>query len=387
MSRYDTPMAAVVLAALLLVTLLGVRLVAADGPDGVVVAGDAFVGADRPADLQDLATNSTGYDGQFVYRLALDPFTRDKTAYGITLDNPPYRQQRLGLPFVARAVHRATKLPLSTTLLIVNALALLAAAWAAAALAQRLHRHALWGVLVALSPGLVVAVCRDLTEPLATALLLLGLVAWTDRRWRLATLAFTGAVLTRETTLAVLFGLGLYEVYATVRGPDRRAIFSRAVGLLMPVVAAVRWQGHLKEVWGRLPVRANDGNVGIPVAHTVRTLLAGGGQWSDWHTKDALLAHLWVAERLVLVAILAATAYAVWRGTTSPALKAAWVTSALLALSAAWTRDVAFLRAANEALVIGLFVLLGSRTATARRALAATAGLSAVAALLYGALL
>ena len=44
---------------------------------------------------------SSGYDGAFVYRLALDPFTEQPVAHGITLDNPSYRQQRIVLPLVA----------------------------------------------------------------------------------------------------------------------------------------------------------------------------------------------------------------------------------------------------------------------------------------------
>ncbi len=371
------------LATTLLALLLGARVAIAGGPSGAVVAGDAFVGPGRPADLHVVHQDSTGYDGQFVYRLALDPFTRERTAYGITLDNPPYRQQRIGLPLTARVVHGTTRLPLSVSLLLVNAVALLAAAWAGAILAQRLGRNALWGVAVGLSPALVVAVTRDLTEPLATALLLAGLVAWTGRRTPLAIVAFTAAALTRETTVAALFGLGLWEAYVAVRGPGRARALARGAALLVPVAAVAAWQAHLHDVWGRLPLRATEGDIGLPFVHTVRTLLAGGGRWSDWYTKDALLAHTWVAERLVLVAILVATVSTL-RGRTQPALKTAWVAGAVLALSAAWTRDVAFLRAANEAIVVGILVLLGARTRAATAALAATAGLSLVVAALYG---
>src|SRR5215472_12480270 len=38
---------------------------------------------------------SNGYDGQFYYRLALDPANLHRTAFGITLDHP-YRLERIG---------------------------------------------------------------------------------------------------------------------------------------------------------------------------------------------------------------------------------------------------------------------------------------------------
>jgi hypothetical protein len=383
--RYDRPLAAVALAAVLLAALLGVRVTTGGGPSALVVAGDGFVGPDRPADLAVVHRDSTGYDGQFVYRLALDPFTRVETAYGIRLDNPPYRQQRIGLPLAAWALTRATPLPLSVTLIAINALAVLAATWAGAVLARRVGRHACWGVLLGLSPALVVATTRDLTEPLTIALLLAGLVAWTGRCPGLATVAFVAAVLTRETALAVLAGLGLYEAYALARGPARRAALRRAALLLVPLGAYAAWQVHLRAVWGELPLHATDGDVGTPFVQTVGTLLRNGGAWADWTSKDALLAHAWVGERVLLLALLAATAYLLRGSRVAPAVKAGWVLAALLALANTWTRDVAFLRAANEAIVIAILVLLGARGRVSTAALAGFAAMSLFVGALYGA--
>ena len=377
------------MAAVLLVLTLGAHMLTSGGPSSLVVAGDAFVGPDRPDDLAVVHEDSTGYDGQFVYRLALDPFTDDVTAYGITLDNATYRHQRIGLPFAAWAVSRAG-VPVSVALPLVNGLALVAAAWAGAVLARRMGRHALWGVLVALSPGLVVAVNRDLTEPLQTGLLLVGLVAWTGARtpWRTAAAValFTAAALTRETTLAVLFGLGVWELYVVVRRRELGAL-ARGALLLVPVVAVAAWQAYLGGVWGELPFAANEGDVGLPFLNTAETFLANGGDWSDWTTTDALLAHAWVAQRVLLAALLAYVFVTLLRGRAEAAVKAAWVVAALLALSAAWGRDVAFLRAANEAIVLAVLVLLGVRRRGATLALAGTAGSSLYVAAVYGVLI
>ena len=370
--------------------MLTAHVVTGGGLSAPVVAGDAFVGPDRPRDLAVVHADSTGYDGQFVYRLALDPFTRVRTAYGITLDNPPYRQQRVGLPFAAWTLAK-TGLPLSLCLLLLNAAALVAGAWAAAVLARRLGRHALWGVLVALSPGVVIAVNRDLTEPAQIGLLLLGLVAWTGRRTpaalAAATVAFTAAAFTRETTFTVLFGLGVWEVWRALRGTDRAAALVRAGALLVPVVLFALWQVHLRSVWGVLPVRANDGNVGTPFASWAAAFLAGGGDWSDWTSKDALLAHVWVGERVLLAGLLAYTAATLRRGTADVGLRIGWVVAAVLALSTRWTRDVAFLRASNESIVFAVVLLLGVRRRGATVALAGTAAVSAFVAVLYGVLL
>src|SRR5438105_5070374 len=41
-----------------------------------------------------------GYDGQYYYRLALNPFTSRAVEYGIRFDRPAYRSQRMLLPFL-----------------------------------------------------------------------------------------------------------------------------------------------------------------------------------------------------------------------------------------------------------------------------------------------
>jgi hypothetical protein len=75
------------------------------GPASFVVAGDQFVRvAAAPAGLP--VTHGPGYDGQFFYRLSLRPWTQQRTEFGITLDEPAYRQQRIVYPLVSFVVAR-----------------------------------------------------------------------------------------------------------------------------------------------------------------------------------------------------------------------------------------------------------------------------------------
>src|SRR5713226_6570903 len=65
-----------------------------------VIAGGANVDASKVPPGLTVIPNIGGYDGVWFYRLALDPFTTAQTAYGIRLDNPSYRQQRIGYPLI-----------------------------------------------------------------------------------------------------------------------------------------------------------------------------------------------------------------------------------------------------------------------------------------------
>ena len=67
----------------------------ASDPARFVFAGDEFCDPARVPSNLPVGIDSAGHDGQFYYRLALDPFSAEPTAFGIRLDNPPYRQQRI----------------------------------------------------------------------------------------------------------------------------------------------------------------------------------------------------------------------------------------------------------------------------------------------------
>ena len=127
-----------------------------------------------------------GYDGQFYYRFAFDPFNWHLTAYGITIDHP-YRYTRIGYSVAAWLLSgggHGRLLPLA--LVLVNLAGVAAMAWLGGLLAQTAGRHALWGLLFAAYFGLVVSVGRDTSEPLADACLLGGLLAYRHRRFPLA---------------------------------------------------------------------------------------------------------------------------------------------------------------------------------------------------------
>jgi hypothetical protein len=84
------------------------------------------------ADPASLPTNlvlqpNLGYDGQFYYRLALNPFDLHATAYGITVDTP-YRFIRDGYPFLAWFLAAGQHDLVPVTLIAVNVLAI-AAQW------------------------------------------------------------------------------------------------------------------------------------------------------------------------------------------------------------------------------------------------------------------
>jgi hypothetical protein len=202
-----------------------------------------------------LLVPSAGYDGQFYYRLALDPANWDKTAFGITMDQP-YRYTRVGYPIIAWLVSLGQHQLVTVALVAVNLLGMAAMAFLGGVFARESGRHALWGLAFAAYFGLVISVGRDTAEPVAEACLLGGLLAYRraslpdrpeprTRGWSvLAAALFAYAALTRETTLLVPAAIAVTRLVVMAR---RRTL---------PGWADLAWAGPAA-VYGLLEVAAH----------------------------------------------------------------------------------------------------------------------------------
>lgn len=155
-----------------------------------------------------------GYDGQFYYFLAVDPANGKDY-----MDNSGVIYSRIGYPMTVRALSGGNPVLVPYMMMLVN---ILAAVGGTLAVAFFLKRHGLppaLALVYGLYPGLIMAVLRDLTEPLAFALAAGALLVFDARsKWRLlgSGALFGLAMLTRETValfpailaLALLVGVG-----------------------------------------------------------------------------------------------------------------------------------------------------------------------------------
>ena len=158
-----------------------------------------------------------GYDGQFFYRFALNPFNWHPSAYGITVDHL-YRYTRIGYPALAWLLSSGGHgVALPTVLVLVNLVCVAVLGWLGGVFAQQAGRHALWGLLCAAYFGLVISVGRDTAEPLADVCLLGGLLAYRDRRFVFAALLLGYAGVTNEPVLVLPAAIAVTRMFLIVR--------------------------------------------------------------------------------------------------------------------------------------------------------------------------
>jgi len=301
---------------------------------------------------------SDGYDGQFYYRLALDPANLHRTAFGITLDHL-FRLDRIGYPALTAVVSLGQHRFVPVALVVVNVAALGAIGLAGGTLATESGRSALWGLLLPGYFGFFICVGCDLTEPLAAACLLGGLIACRRGHPLLAGLLLGYAAVTRETELVVPLALAAIRLTAMAR--RRTSPGTPDLAWLVPVVMFCCWQLILRFVTGSFVALSgfsgNSAN-GWPFGQFAGALRLNAELL--WPATGA--AYIWFAEVATLIAFVVA-AFASLRSSTAPGYErlafAGFVIGLGVLSHSIWTGH-ADLRSIDDCYLLAVLVLLGS---------------------------
>lgn len=391
-----------VAALVLALAFVGALLVRADGDVSLLVHGAPPWTVAEDGTRGSLTVQDPGddFDGQFFYRLGVSPWSDDETVAGVTYDLPALRNARWGYGALAFVASGGDPDLVPWALVGLNVLAATVVGAVGGGLARASGRHAAWGLLFALWPGFAYSLSLDTSELVASAFLLGGLLALRHRRWGPGAALLTAAVLTRDTTAGVPFGVaatgvalwwssrcaatddgGRSETGPAAGSVDRVATWLRRAGgtdratgpgLLLagavPLAAFGAWQLLQRARFGALPLTSSgDNNLSAPLgglADQLGTLLPPSSGEEAFR----------LASVLGLVALLGAAAWT-WRRSTAPlAERVAWIpaVAVVVVLNAyLWSGATAFLRAATEAGLLSTAIVLGTR----RRALLPLAGL------------
>jgi hypothetical protein len=328
-----------------------------------IQAGDKFADAAALPSPIIVRPNSTGYDGQFYYRLALSPLGLQPVSSGIRFDSPAFRMQRIVYPLLAGAVAfgRADWVP--SALFLVNLVGLGAIAWLAQRLAARL-RLPIWTPLaIMLWPGFFITLTHDTTEIIAAALLLAAVDRYLSGR--LLAYAVLGALasLTRETGILLLGGVFCLELFQAVRPTAIARPWSRVLVCGLAMLPFLAWQEALVLLWGEAPRNAGvSQNLGWPLLGVVgmlRDVLAGAQHFAPGRTIDLGIRAYVVGSTLWLLAFCAVVATRVPSALRSAAagVAAGWVPllllMSLLSAGGSWINPAGYFRAFTECYVVG----------------------------------
>lgn len=291
------------------------------------LVGSAFADRRRlPSGIPVIA--GQGYDGQFYYRLALDPADFAERAFGIRLDSAE-RFGRILYPALAWLFAGGHAAAVPYSLLAVNVVCLGLLAALGASLARRSHLHPAWGLALAAYAGFLWTLGRDLTELVAAVALVAGLLAVRAGRPLLAGLALAAAALGRETELMAAGCVAIADLACVLR---RRFDASTAVGGAVRRIGAPErtigwpawatpffvygaWQLTVLAYTGRSPLKSSgSANLVPPLVGVVK----GFSHYVAVLPSTASL--LWFGELGVLSLVAATAGWFLWVWATSRAV-------------------------------------------------------------------
>jgi hypothetical protein len=276
----------------------------AGDPSYFIRAGQVYLAPELLPDDSFIETE-TGYDGQFFFYLAQDPFLSGKAASrdqvsSDHIDNVAYRYQRILLPLAGWLVSWGNPDVLQWTLPLLNLAAVLAATWLLAVFLRGRDRPTWAALAFPVSIGVLVGVFNDVSDPLAAALFLMGVLWWLDRRTALAVAALTGCILARELYVLPVAALAAAELYRSRRG---------GLPWLIPLGVFGLWQIYLRLALAASPTDGSHGPSPVPLRgmfqkarEVVREDVIGAANWELAFLAFVLACWAYFAVRTVQAA-------------------------------------------------------------------------------------
>jgi hypothetical protein len=236
--------ALVVLVGMLLVAL---AVIAAEGGDPLALArlGTRYLNGD-PSGTQ-------GYDGQFVYYIALDPRPEQVAP---RLDVPAYRYQRILLPISARMLSVGNVSALPWVLGLIGILSQAAGTWIVAELLAGWGVSRWYALVYGLFAGFTLAVRLDLPEPLAYALVAGAILAGERHKGLLSSFLYGLSLFAKEVTIVFVLAAALDHL-------AHRRWRDLGILVLVGVLPFLLFQGWLWGIFGQFGL-SSGGDMATP---------------------------------------------------------------------------------------------------------------------------
>lgn len=320
----------------------------------LIHVGSKFVSNASISNYISVSIDSDGYDGQFFYRLALDPFYKD-ISIGPRLDAPAYRQQRILYPLIVWLFSLGNKNIVPFTMVIINLIFLCCLSWFGADYAVKMGRSPLWGFFLSLYPGFLFSFLHDLPEAIAATFLLVCFIAIRTSKTKLGCTALILGILTRETlvltaiTIVIVWFWHIYKEKSADGSNLKEGLFWYSG--IIPLVVFALWQMIVFFRWGYPSFVEGCGNIGAPLLGIATTI---------WKTVG-------IFDILLLIGFLLIGVLAVVELKSQDNLlheKVAFVFYALFALlftSVIWEYRGGFLRALSEYYLLGFLIMVPSK--------------------------
>ncbi len=204
-----------------------------------IVAGSDFVNQDKTI-IPVVIQKGQGYDGQFFYRYALNPIDFNKNDYGVNVDHPPYRIQRIAYPLFAWFLSFGgypAAVPIALVLL--NMLAFIGISFYTNKFITLVNGNIVYGLLPLFLSGIFMSIARDLSE-VTELFFFTGAIYYLFKpRYLLFSIFATFTLLSHETSMIAFIPLGACLIFRMFRKEFKPPVLFY---LLLPFLIFAIWK-------------------------------------------------------------------------------------------------------------------------------------------------
>jgi len=211
-----------------------------------IVAGDDFVNKDIVAEST-IIHEGQGYDGQFFYRYAHNPLSKEKVAFGITVDHIEYRIQRIVYPatvWLFSLVSSKSSIPF--LMVLTNFLAFLALFYLCLKFCTLNKVNPQYSLLPLFLYGGYMSLARDTSELFEVLFFVMAIYSITKNNLLLYLAAISLSIFSRETSLVAIAPLTLLYALSILKSKLFSAKnFMNLALLSLPFLAIILWKYYL----------------------------------------------------------------------------------------------------------------------------------------------
>ena len=223
-------------------------------PSYFIVASQNFV--EKEYLTQDIMIRDKGYDGQFFYRYALNPFSKDihynefhQGNHGIKVDKLKYRRARVLYPLTAWALALGYQPFVPYTLIFVNIFAFLLIIKISTQLVNRNKAPPYYAYFPLLISGLYLGVARDLSDTMTCAMLALSYLLFVQKKTGWFLVASTLALFSRESSAFYLFIPYILLFIERFHTPSLAGRIKGILPLFLPWLCFLLWSLFLSSLY------------------------------------------------------------------------------------------------------------------------------------------
>lgn len=246
---------------------------------GFMVIGDYFEAPHIWTSQTLIHRGSVGYDGQFYYYMAHDPFILGETHGHI--DFPAYRYQRIVYPLTAWILALGQAKVIPYTMVAVNFLGILMGAYFLMIILRHYGRSPWFSLFYVTVWGFLLCLLRSLPEPLALSFVVMAVWAYLKHKPLWQGIGLTLAALTQETTLLVAMAF----LFVHLQEKDRRT----SLYMLFPFLGYLCWQGIIFFHFQTFSFLGGTQNFGPPLWGIIEKILSLGSKGLSSETLAELV--------------------------------------------------------------------------------------------------